>query len=156
MQSRIAKGFILLGIVMLGAAAWTAYRQHTIFRHWPTVEAEVVDSRVTQGTDSDGAMMYRAAIEFRYSVDGKDYSTPAASNISTSDYASVKRQVDKYSQGTRHRIWHNPVNPDEVYFDAGYNISFFFLPVLLGGMGIVSAGVGLAVVAVQRSSDSNA
>ena len=67
----------------------------------------------------------------------------------------MKHQVEKYSQGTLHRIWHNPADPDEVYYDAGYNLSFFFLPVLFGGMGIVFAGVGLGVLAWHRTGEAN-
>jgi Protein of unknown function (DUF3592) len=155
MQRTIGKAFILIGFVLIAVAAWAANRQYTILKHWPTVDAEVAESRVVQGTDSDGAVMYRAAIQFRYSVNGKEYSTPVASNVGTTNYISVKRQVDKYAPGTRHPIWHNPDAPDDVRFDAGYNFNFFFLPVLLGGMGVVFAGLGLAVVVVLRPKQTD-
>ncbi len=142
--------FAALGIVMLLAAVWTANRQYTILNHWPRVEAEVAASRVAQGPDSEGTPMYRAAIEFRYTVGGKEFSTPSSSNINTSDYASVKRQVDKYAVGSRHLIWHNPGDPNDVRFDAGYNFSFFFLPVLFAGMGIVFTGVGTLVALTHK------
>jgi hypothetical protein len=150
MRKVVGQLFVLLGILMLGAAIWTGKQQYDVLNHWPKVEAEVTSSRVAQGLDSEGTMMYKAAIEFRYAVDGREFSAPAASNISTSNFASVKREVDRYAVGTRHPIRHNPENPNDLRFDAGYTIGFFFLPVLLGGMGIVFAGVGIAVVLTSR------
>jgi hypothetical protein len=152
MKKLIGKISVLIGIIMLLVAVWAGNRQYTILEHWPKVEAEVASSRVAQGPDSEGTMMYKAAIEFRYVVNGKEFTTPAASNISTSSYASVKREVDKYTVGSHHLIWYDPGDPNDVRFDAGYNISFFFVPVLLGGMGIVFAGIGVAVVISSRSA----
>jgi hypothetical protein len=152
MQKLFGKIFVLLGILMLAVAVWSGYRQYTILNQWPQVEAEVINSRVAQGVDSDGAMTYKAAIEFRYAVNGKELSTPVSSNISTTNYAGVKREVDRYPVGSRHLIWHNPADPNDVRFDAGYTFSFFFLPVLFGGMGITFAGIGAAVAMNSRQA----
>ncbi len=153
MQKIIARVFTLAGLVLLAVAVWAGNRQHKILKHWPTVDAEVVESRVMQGADSDGVVTYSAAIQFRYTVNGKEYSTPVASNVSTSNYVSVKRQVDRYAPGSHHRIWHNPEEPADVSFDAGYNLSFFFMPVLFGGMGILFTGVGIGIQASLRRSE---
>jgi hypothetical protein len=150
MRKMVGRLFVILGILMLGAAFWTGKVQYDVLNHWPKVEAEVTSSRVAQGPDSEGTMMYKAAVEFRYTVNGNEFSTPSSSNISTSSYASVKREVDRYAVGTRHLIWHNPDDPNDVRFDAGYTLGFFFIPVLLGGMGVVFAGIGTAVVLTSR------
>ena len=142
--------FISIGVVLLACAAWAGYRQYTILTRWPTVDAEVLSSRVIQGHDDEGTAMYSASVQFRYAVDGKEYVTPSSSGVRTSSYPSVKREVDKFAPGTRHAIRYNPVDPNDVTFEAGYNLSFFFLPVLLGFLGIVFSGIGAAVLATSR------
>jgi hypothetical protein len=156
MKKLLGKIFALIGILMILVAVWTGYQQHAILKQWPRVEAEVINSRVAQGPDSEGSMTYKAAIEFRYTVNGKEFSTPASSNISTTNYAGVKRQVDRYPVGSRHLIWHNPADPNDVRFDAGYTVGFFFVPVLFGGMGILFTGIGAAVVMTSRRANADA
>lgn len=142
--------FTLAGAIMLSVAGWTGNQQYTILKTWPTAEAEVTESRVTTGRDSDGTTMYGAQMEFRYTVNGKEYVTPAASSCRTSSYTEMKRKANHYAPGTRHPIRCNPGNPDDIRFDVGYSFGFFFLPMLLGGMGVIFAGLGVTFLYVSR------
>ncbi len=54
----------------------------------------------------------------------------------------MKGVADAFAPGSEHAILYNPQNPNDIRYDAGYNFGFFFLPVLLGGMGIVFTAVG--------------
>jgi hypothetical protein len=143
--------FAIVGVILLSVAGWSGNRQYTILKTWPTVEAEVTKSEVVSYRDSEGTTMYRAAIDFRYSVNGKDYTVPSSSNYSSSSYNSVKKDVDTYAPGTRHPIRYNPTDPHDMRFDVGYNFGFFFLPVLFGGIGIVFAGMGGLLLYLSRS-----
>jgi hypothetical protein len=143
--------FFLVGLALLGAAGWTGNRQYTVLKTWPTVEAEVVRSEVISHRDSEGITMYRAAIDFRYSVNGVEYTVPTSSSYSSSSYNSIKSDVDAYAPGTRHAIRYNPTDPHDMRYDVGYNFGFLFLPVLFGGMGIVFAGLGGLLLYLSRS-----
>jgi len=143
--------FFVVGLGLLGGAGWAGNRQYTILKTWPSVEAQVVNSEVIQYRDSDGDTMFKAAIDFRYTVDGKEYMVPSSSSYSSSSRSQMRKKVDAYAPGTRHPIRYNPADPGDMRFDVGYNFGFFFLPVLLGGMGIVFAGIGGGVLYTLRS-----
>lgn len=143
--------FAPIGLVLLGVAWFTGHRQYTILKSWPTVDAQVTESRVTRGRDSEGHSMYSVEIQFRYTVNGKDFVTPSSLGYSSSDYTEMKGKADKYASGSRHPIRYNPGDPNDIRFDVGYNFGFFFLPVLLGGMGLIFAGVGVGLLVAARS-----
>jgi hypothetical protein len=143
--------FTVVGLGLLAGATWSGNRQYTILKTWPTVEAEVAKSEVVSYRDNEGTTMYWAAIDFRYSVNGKEYIVPSSSSYSSSSYNSVRKGVDEYAPGTRHRIHYNPTDPHDMRYEVGYNFGFFFLPVLLGGMGIVFAGLGGLLLYLSRS-----
>lgn len=142
--------FTVVGVVLLSVGGWTGNRQYTILKTWPTVEAEVTKSYVTTGQDSEGTTMYGTQIEFRYTVNGREFITPASSSYRSSSYPEMKRKADRYEPGTRHPIRYNPSNPDDIRFDVSYSLGFFFLPLLLGGMGIIFAGLGVTFLYVSR------
>lgn len=148
--------FTPVGLALLGFAGWSANRQYTILKYWPVVEAQVTKSRVThhvshstRGGDTD---MYGVRIEFRYAVNGKEYLSPSDVGYSSSDYSGMKRLADSYAPGTRHVIKYNPSDPNDIRFNAGYNFGFFFLPLLLGGMGLVFGGIGTGLLIASRSA----
>ena len=138
----VALVFTPVGLLLLVLAGWSANRQYTIMKSWPTVEAEVIRSEVVRTEDSDGNVLYRPSIEFGYTVNGKEYQSFGGSHVSTSNYEATKRKLEAYHAGTRHRVWYNPADPNEIHFDVGYSFGFFFLPILLGSMGIVFTAFG--------------
>jgi hypothetical protein len=144
-----------VGLVLLGVAGWLGHRQYTIMTEWPSVEAEVVKSEVThhrsQTTDRTSATdMYTAEIVFRYTLNGQEFVTPSTTGYSSSSYPEMKRKVDAYPPGSRHAIRYNPADANDIRFNAGYNLGFFFVPLLLGGMGIVFTGFGVLVLWLPR------
>ena len=149
--------FTVVGLALLGTGWWAGNRQYTILKSWPTLEAEVTNSRVTHHVSHDSrrstdTTMYEAEIEFRYTVDGRQFTTPSTPGYSTSSYSEMKRMADTYTPGTRHTIRYNPADPNDIRFNAGYNFGFFFLPVLLGGMGVVFTGLGICLLVASRSA----
>ncbi|HLY60174.1 MAG TPA: DUF3592 domain-containing protein [Terriglobia bacterium] len=150
-SSKIVGGvFFVLGLGLLTGAYFVGRRQYNILKHWPKVDATVTQSSVTTGRDPDGTTMFGTQIEFRYVVNDKEYKTPATSSYKTSSYTEMKRQADIFAPGTTHALLYDPADPNDVRYDAGYNFSFFLAPVILGGMGVVFAGVGALVWVLFR------
>ena len=63
--------FTAVGIVLLAVGAWVGHRQYTILKSWPSVEAEVTKSQVTQHQSQNPnhpgtTMPYKAELEFRW------------------------------------------------------------------------------------------
>ena len=68
--------FTVVGLALLGAGWRAGNRQYTILKSWPTLEAEVTNSRVSHHVSHDSkrntdTTMYEAEIEFRYTVERK-------------------------------------------------------------------------------------
>jgi Protein of unknown function (DUF3592) len=144
--------FFVVGLGLLTGGVFSARSQYNILKNWPKVDATVTKSEVTSGRDSDGTTMYGAEFEFRYIVNGKEYQTPASSSYKTSSLKEMKRNVDIFAPGTQHTLLYDPGDPTEIRYDAGYNFSFFMLPTILGGLGILFAGVGILVWFVFRTA----
>ena len=137
-----ARFLAVFALAFLGSGLGVGYWQYSILRTWPLVEARVVRSDVIRTRGSKGSTLYKAEIEFGYTVAGKDYVTPAPSSYATSNYNSVRREVEKYAPGTRHSIRINPEDPNDIRFGMGYNFGIFALPLIFTGVGLVcSAGV---------------
>ncbi len=134
--------FFVVGLALLGGAVWSGDSQYAILKTWVKTDATVIESTLTKGRDSQNSTMYGTEFEFRYTVNGKEYQTPASSSYQSSSYVEMKRKVDAFAQGTQHPILYNPADPNDIRFDAGYSFGFFLLPVILGGMGLVFTAVG--------------
>jgi hypothetical protein len=147
----VALVFIPVGIVLLATAGYTGNRQYTILKSWPTVEAEVSKSEVVRGHDSEGNTTYGVDLEFRYTVNGRQFVTPSSSPYRTSSYEGMRSKAQAYAVGTRHPIRYNPDDPGEIRFDVGYNFGFFFVPFLLGVMGIVFTAFGVGFLYASRA-----
>lgn len=147
--------FAAVAVALLGGAAWSGQNQLRILKEWGRVNAQVVQSRVASAASYDrnrgtDLATYVALIDFRYSIGGKSFVTPASSQISTSNYVAMKREIDAYAPGSIHQILYNPADPNDIRFDADYTWTFFFTSVVLGGMGIVFGIVSTSLIAASR------
>jgi len=141
---------LLIGLGSLAGAGFAGSHQYTILKKWPTVDAEVARSELSHHQETFGkshtpTTVYQAQIEFRYAVNGNQYTTPAASNFSTSNYAEMKQKVDTYAPGTHHPIRYNPANPNDISYDAGFTFGFFLGPLIFGIVGLGFTTLGAAV-----------
>jgi hypothetical protein len=96
--------------------------------------------------------MYKAAVEFRYVIDGREHVSPAETETSTSSYSSASKTVATYAPGTRHSILYNPANPQDMRFGFGHNVDTFFLPGILGLLGLVFTPLGAGLLFFSRST----
>jgi Protein of unknown function (DUF3592) len=126
--------FFVVGLGLLTGGVFSARSQYNILKNWPKVDATMAKSAVTSGRDDKNT-----------TVNGKEYLTPATSSYKSSSYVEMKRKVDAFAPGTQHGLLYDPADPSDIRYDAGYNFSFFLLPTILGGVGIVFAGVGAGV-----------
>jgi len=145
-----------VGIVLLAIGWKVGDRQYTILKSWPSVEAEVTKSQVTQhishSQNGGDTTMYEARIEFQYSLEDRQFTASSTPGYSTSSYSQMKHMADTYAPGTRHAIRYNPENPNDIRFNAGYSFGFFMGPIILGGMGVLFTGLGIGLLVVGGSS----
>ena len=147
--------FALIGLVQVGVAARMAQDRVTILDKWPTAEAEVLRSEVTTSRSSNSnSTTYGVEVDFRYTVNGREYRSPSSLGYTTSSYKSMRATAESFAPGSHHTIRYNPTAPYDVRFNAAYTFEFFMFPVFLGGMGLVFSLVGFTVARKAGASAS--
>ncbi len=156
----IVGGFALIGLGLIGAAVAWVHNRYTIRTNWPAVDAEVTASEVVSYRQSKGERDYKLEIEFRYSINGKQFVTPASTEIGTT-YSLLIFQVSEpdrgkaraYRRGTHHSIRYNPQDPNDVRFDLAYDFNFLVPIAVLAvlGLGFTAIGVGGMRLRVKHS-----
>jgi Protein of unknown function (DUF3592) len=148
---------LLMGFVFLCIAAYSGYSRFDVLKHWPSVDAVVTQSRLEHHqetmNDKNGShttTVYTPQIELRYTLNGKEYTTPARAGYSSSNYAEMKQKVDNYAPGTHHAIRYNPANLNDIRYDVAATFDYFTLPVVMGGAGLVAFLIGLGLFTVGR------
>ncbi len=144
-------GFLLkLGV----GNAWNGWAS----RSWPRTESVVTRSESTTSTsrDTSGRATSRttsAEIEFRYVVNGREYSTGTrhfGQTVGSSDSSEAEILRRRYAAGTRHLVAYNPASPDVAAAEPGLHPDLLWL---LGIGFAFSAPALFACVLVWRPGD---
>jgi len=146
-ETMISAVFLVLGLGLLGGAGYDVYRRYTILRSWPSVEAVVLDSELYRHRN-DFVRRSGRTVLFGYTVNGEEYKS-LVSSLYVRGYKAQRKFSDKYAPGSRHSIRYNPENPKDIRFEVDYR--FFFVPVVLGFIGVVFSGLGLIFMLVFRN-----
>lgn len=143
--------FALIG----GVAFWFAFMRPVSWtlaaRSWQETPCVIVESRVLEGSSSDGAT-YKADVHFAYTFEGGEYRSNRFDffDVYSSGRSGKEEIVAYYSPGLRTVCWVNPENPSEAVLKRD------FLPVYLLGLLpllFVAVGVGIAWAGInQRGS----
>lgn len=138
--------FALVGIVLLGFAASIAYRRYQAVRLWPAVEGTVTRTQIAWEEGSEGQRAFRPHIELRYRVGDGEHRAIAAMERSA-NYAWARRTLERSPAGTRRSVRYDPAAPDVIELEGPIPIESLLVPAVLGGLGLVFAPLGLALVA---------
>jgi hypothetical protein len=158
----VGGAFAAFGLLALSVGVWCGKSQVDVIKTWPETRATVVDSHlnseITHDMDRPASrrdiVMYRTAITFRYTVSGREYVTPAPSNYSSSNYQEMKRKADAFPAGSVRTVKYNPADPKEISHNAAYTWSYFFIPVMFGGMGLLLTFIGTVFLLVHMRTRS--
>lgn len=140
---------LLLGLLLLSAGVWMAGQLHIVWNIWPSTDGVVLGGSIVEVVDIPSAKgggayySYTPQIEFRYTVEGKQYNTTAPSvySANTMDRA-MANYTRLYKPGSHHPLRYNPRNPAEIQFGViefgPLALAFVFLVMgsLLGAIGI--------------------
>jgi hypothetical protein len=107
-------------------------------KRWPTTSATIVSSALELSPDS--RRRYRAAVQYRYRVGGKDYESNrvfwGGGEGRQKHMASV---VATYPAGNRVKVYCDPQNPAEAVLDPTQNAGS--KPLVLYAMGLMTLGL---------------
>lgn len=132
----------LLALAFFAAGVGLFVQHVSILRTWQPVQATVVRSEVIEFRNSKQRSMYRGEVELAYHVGGQRYQTPETFNHASSSESAIRGQMETtYASRTRHRIFYDPGNPYSVRWDVGINFTFFLLPIVFTGVGLILVGI---------------
>ena len=149
---------IVVGLALLAAGVWAGRQLHIVWNIWPSTDGLVVRGAVQDSLEvpyAKGGMSvhrYTPKIEFRYVVDGKNYTTEAPSVYSADTYEKAAANlVRMYAVGTHHPVRYNPRDPRDIRFgiiEFG-PLAFSFL-LLIGGVVLAVVGVNWLVMGLRQ------
>lgn len=106
---------------------------------WPSVDGEVVTSRVERHTNDEGTH-HSADIEYRYRVDGKEFKSNVIV-IGGHGY-SAHGVVSRYPQGQSVNVAYNPSKPHQAVLEPGVEST----QMQTLGIGVMSAALFMALL----------
>lgn len=169
-------GSVIFGAIFLIAGYFIAFsfgapvlENAKASESWPKTTATIVESKVEKSR-SDGKTMYSAQVEYKYEVDGQEYTNDTiwfGGNYSTSSRSGPQKTVAKYPVKKTVDAFYNPEEPSTAVLEPGaffssyllYGVGWIFMIigglVLLSGLGMIAFGLLAVGVAVQKPPQNN-
>ncbi len=131
---------VLIGLGLFSLGARNLFRA-LASRHWPSVEAVVVESstQIETTTPSRGfrrsgpasSVMYTANLKFQYEVDGRKYRTDQiyfGQTVGSGDSSEAELRRFRYPLGERVTVHYNPADPSVASVHPGFQAEALWLP----------------------------
>jgi len=144
-----AANFIFCGLFVLFSLPYF-WRQVHVLRDWPETDAQVLRSEVVTEPSEGHEMVYRAKLQMLYTVSGNPITSDLTSFEST-NYEATLRRVEQFPVGSHHAVRYDPANPAQARIGAGWNRTYFALPLVVVTMAVVFAFVGAVFLAVAKA-----
>lgn len=113
-------GLTLLAALYVGIAGWSAWQTLQVIRSWPSVDAQVVESRVFSARRRGflpaflEARTYGGECRMRYTVGDSIYTSRVEIGYRSSSLATMRAWVDRLPAGGRLRIRYDPAAPERI------------------------------------------
>jgi hypothetical protein len=118
MPDDISKYIIIAFVLVFGALAWRAWQVKQASPAWPSVEGEILGSRVyarNETGDQSGTPTHDWLTEVRYSytVNGKDYTGNRlrAFGLNHFDKDQAMKEILPFQAGTHVKVYYDPEKP---------------------------------------------
>jgi len=145
-----AANFIFCGLFVLFSLPFL-WHQIQVLRSWPETEAQVLRSEVVTEPPAGHDMMYRAKLQVLYTVRGEPVTSDLTSFEST-NYEATLRRTEQFPVGTHHAIRYDPEHPSQARIGAGWNRTFFALPLIVLAMAAFFLCIGAVFLTVEKAT----
>lgn len=126
--------FSIIGIILIALSAYFGYRSYTFLQKAVVIPGVVKEFKERQARNKQDNTLYTLVNPvLQYHYEGKDYTYE-------SPYGS---SVPEYAVGDQISLLVDPAQPDKP--EENSFMSTWFLPMLLGSIGLIFAGVGIVV-----------
>ena len=106
------------------------WRQVQVLRNWPETDAQVLRSEVVAEPSAGHENVYRAKLQVLYTVSGNPITSDLTSFEST-NYEATLRRAEQFPVGSHHAVRYDPANPAQARIGAGWNRTYFALPLIV-------------------------
>ena len=127
------------------------WRQVQVVRNWPETDAQVLRSDVVSGDQSGHDNLYRAKLQVLYTVGGQPVTSELTSFEST-NYEATLQRTKQFPVGSHHAVRYDPASPSQARLGAGWNRTFFALPLMVAAMAAFFTLIGAVFLAVAKAS----
>ena len=127
------------------------WHQVRVLQTWPETDAQVLQSEVVAGPPAGHDNLYRASLKVLYTVAGQPITAEMTSFEST-NYEATLQRTQQFPVGSRHPVRYDAANPAQARLGAGWNRTFFALPLIVAAMAAFFACVGAVCLAVAKAA----
>ena len=134
--------FVIIGLPFF-------WRQWQVLHNWPETDAQVIRSEVVaQALGHDN--FYRAKLQMVYTVAGQPIVAELTS-FESKNYEATLQRTKQFPVGSHHPIRYDPANPSQARVGAGWNRTFFALPLIVGVTALFFFFVGAVLLAIAKA-----
>jgi Protein of unknown function (DUF3592) len=146
----IASANFIFAILFLLFSLPFFWRQIQVLRQWPETDAQVLRSEVVAAPASGHESVYRAELHVLYTVGGQPVTSELTSFEST-NYDATLQRTQQFPVGSHRVVRYDPANPDHARIGAGWNRTFFALPLIVLTMAVFFALIGAVFLAIAKT-----
>ncbi|MCC7358995.1 MAG: DUF3592 domain-containing protein [Anaerolineales bacterium] len=131
--------FALVAVIIIGIGIYVRGRAQASKR-WPMVLGQVIESRVTSSSSSEGGTTYEPHIQYAFDLGGQVYHSNRVAFggfVSTSNPRDAQKHTARYPVGAVVQVYYNPANPPDATLErragnAGFLLAFGGLFLVIG------------------------
>lgn len=127
------------------------WRQVQVLRKWPEADAQVLRSEVVTESAAGHEQLYRAKLQVLFTVNGNPVTSDLTSFEST-NYEATLQRTQQFPVGSHHAVRYDPASPAQARIGAGWNRTYFALPIIVLSMATVFAFVGAVFLAIAKAA----
>ena len=120
---------------------------------WPTVEGEVLSSRVEVDSTSDAVgLSYRPKVRYRYAVHGRNYVSESFTYKGHStEQEAAEEMAGRYRRGSLVKVHYHPRRPKWAVLEPGTTLTQYIIAVIFS-TGMLTLGIALLLGIVKPPS----
>lgn len=140
-------GFLSAGVALLAFGFWFV-NTAKVSQSWPTVTGKVASSRVRSSHSKNSHRSYFVEVKYRYTVDGKEYSSKRYQLGSGSNHGNhgeaeaAEEELKKFPVGSDIVVHYDPLAPDSAVLNTEVDWGVY----VPGILGFLSLALGLVLV----------
>jgi hypothetical protein len=125
------------------------WRQWQVLHSWPETNGQVIRSEIV-AEPLGHETLYRAKLQMVYTVAGQPVVADLTS-YESKNYEATLQRTEQLPVGSHHPIRYDPANPYQARLGAGWNKTFFALPIIVGVTALFFFFVGAVLLAIAKA-----